>query len=136
MPCQCWRTPVRYSILRNMSLLNILFGKAAALSSPLTMKSMNAFSTGQGELATTRRLGELHREAAEGRQKKVAELEGIVQEFRQHIKVRDPRGCALRPGDLPHPQIAMCAAAGHQKCCSIGGLLVEGLRTCIASTCS
>jgi hypothetical protein len=34
-----------------------------------------------------RRLGELHREAAEERQKKVAELEGIVQEFRQHIKV-------------------------------------------------
>lgn len=57
----------------------------------------------QGELATTRRLGELHREAAEGRQKKVAELEGIVQEFRQHIKVcyhaglpRDPGACHIR----------------------------------------
>jgi hypothetical protein len=55
----------------------------------------------QGELATTRRLGELHREAAEGRQKKVAELEGIVQEFRQHIKVRCQAGVACDLGMCP-----------------------------------
>lgn len=52
----------------------------------------------QGELATTRRLGDLHREAAEERQKKVAELEGIVQEFRQHIKV-----------------LSACTPASHQQ---------------------
>jgi hypothetical protein len=69
----------------------------------------------QGELATTRRLGELHREAAEGRQAKVAELEGIVQEFRQHIKVRDPRGRALRPGDVPSLHIVTCMVADHQR---------------------
>ncbi len=45
----------------------------------------------EGELETLRRLAELHRGTAEERQRKVAELEGIVQEFRQHIQVCPPR---------------------------------------------
>lgn len=72
--------------------------------------------TRQGELATTRRLGELHREAAEGRQKKVAELEGIVQEFRQHIKVRDPEGVA--DPKLPYTRQRASEVVQHEGCWS------------------
>lgn len=41
----------------------------------------------EGEVATLRRLAELHQATSEERQRKAAELEGIVHQFRAHVQV-------------------------------------------------